>query len=83
MRYVRALGNWLTTHPLVVATIALLLGILLTHADHSGHRSWSVPFLIGLINLDPINTATTKTIMPGLADSFFKNDPLLLFLKLL
>lgn len=32
-------------------------------------------------NLDPINTAVTKNIMPGLADGFFKNDPLLLFLK--
>lgn len=32
-------------------------------------------------NLDPINTATTKNIMPGLADGFFKNDPVLMFLK--
>lgn len=32
-------------------------------------------------NLDPINTAATKNIMPGLADNFFKNDPLLLFMK--
>jgi hypothetical protein len=26
--------------------------------------------VIGLVNLDPINTATTKNIMPGLADNF-------------
>jgi len=32
-------------------------------------------------NLDPVNTAATKNIMPGLADNFFKNDPLLEFLK--
>jgi hypothetical protein len=32
-------------------------------------------------NLDPVNTAATKNIMPGLADNFFKNDPLLEFMK--
>lgn len=32
-------------------------------------------------NLDEINTLSVKRIMPGLADSFFKNDPLLAFLK--
>lgn len=33
------------------------------------------------INLDPLNTATTTNIMPGLADGFFKADPNLEFLK--
>lgn len=33
------------------------------------------------INLDPINTAAAKNIMPGLVDNFFKNDPLLQMLK--
>lgn len=32
-------------------------------------------------NLDPINVAATKNIMPGLADNFFQNDPLLEYLK--
>lgn len=32
-------------------------------------------------NLDEINTLTTKTIMPGIVDDFFKNDPLLQFFK--
>jgi len=32
-------------------------------------------------NLDEINTLTVKKIMPGLVDNFFKNDPLLAFLK--
>lgn len=32
-------------------------------------------------NLDPINTVATKRIMPSLADNFFKNDPVLAFLK--
>jgi hypothetical protein len=31
--------------------------------------------------LDTINTIATKKIMPSLADNFFKNDPLLAFLK--
>lgn len=33
------------------------------------------------INLDEINTLSVKKIMPGVVDSFFKNDPLLAFLK--
>lgn len=33
------------------------------------------------VSLDPINTAATKNIMPGLADDFFKADPLTEFLK--
>ena len=32
-------------------------------------------------NLDEINTLTTKKIMPGLVDDFFKNSPVLAFLK--
>ena len=32
-------------------------------------------------NLDPVNTAATKNIMPGLADNFYKNDPLLEMMK--
>lgn len=32
-------------------------------------------------NLSPIDTAATTVIMPGLADGFYKNDPLLEFLK--
>ncbi len=31
--------------------------------------------------LDEINTLTTKKIMPGLVDNFFKNSPLLAYLK--
>lgn len=33
------------------------------------------------INLDEINTLSVKKIMPGVVDNFFKNDPLLAFLK--
>lgn len=33
------------------------------------------------INLNPIDTAVTKNIMPGLADDFFKADPLTEYLK--
>ena len=32
-------------------------------------------------NLDEVNTLTTKRIMPGLVDNFFKNSPVLAFLK--
>src|SRR5712691_368779 len=57
----------------------VLVALVLTHPET---LAAVLPFLIiGLINLDPINTATTKNIMPGLADAFFKNDPLLEFFK--
>src|SRR4051794_7273197 len=32
-------------------------------------------------NLDTLNTVATKRIMPGVADNFFKNDPLMAFMK--
>lgn len=32
-------------------------------------------------NLDEINTLTTKKIMPGMGDNFFKNSPLMAYLK--
>ena len=33
------------------------------------------------INLDEVNTLSVKKIMPGIADQFFKNDPVLQYLK--
>ena len=33
------------------------------------------------ILLDELNTATHKKIVPGIADLFFRNDPLLAYLK--
>lgn len=34
-----------------------------------------------MIQFDEINTVATKTIMPGIADNFFKSGPLVAMLK--
>lgn len=68
--------RWARAHPLVVLA-CLYVAALWAHPE----MIFTAPFVIGLVNLDPINTATTKNIMPGLADNFFKNDPLMEFLK--
>jgi len=75
------LRTWGLVHLRILACVALAL-LILTHPHTLAALAGLLPFfVIGLINLDPINTATTKNIMPGLADSFFKNDPLLEFFK--
>src|SRR5712671_2625650 len=38
-------------------------------------------FAMGPILLDDVNTVTTKTIMPGVVDNFFKAGPLIAYLK--
>ena len=75
MKQLTPLSSWLATHRLFVF-VACLLALAV-------FRPEVLLFLpvVGLVNLDPINTATTKNIMPGLADNFFKNDPLMEFLK--
>ncbi|PYQ25616.1 MAG: hypothetical protein DMF56_26855, partial [Acidobacteria bacterium] len=72
------LSSWLATHRLLVVVACLLA---LAAYDPAFLYALSLLPLVGLVNLDPINTATTKNIMPGLADNFFKNDPLMEFLK--
>lgn len=67
--------RWMASHRIVVG-LCLYLAALYVYPS----LIFVLP-VIGLVNLDPINTATTKNIMPGLADSFFKNDPLMEFLK--
>jgi hypothetical protein len=68
--------RWLAAHRFLVVVAGLLV-LALSHPE----VLVLAPAVIGLVNLDPINTATTKNIMPGLADNFFKNDPLMEFLK--
>lgn len=73
------LTAWVKANPMTaVAVPAFLLAVLL-----SPHHAalFALPVVFGTINLDPINTAATKNIMPGLADNFFKSDPLLEFMK--
>jgi hypothetical protein len=63
----RSINRWIHGHPRL-AVVAAWLFVLIVMP-----RAAPDP--------DPINTATTKNIMPGLADDFFKADPLLEFMK--
>lgn len=68
--------RWLVEHQPIVAVAVYLLAILI-----NPKAAYAFPLLLGTINLDPVNTATTTNIMPGLADDFFKADPNLEFMK--
>lgn len=63
-------------HPYMVMAIMYLMALLF-HPE----SAYSLPLIIGVVSLDPVNTAATKNIMPGLADDFFKADPNLEYLK--
>lgn len=70
------LTDWTKTHrSLAVVLVAALLAILHPHA------LWAVPFAVGSIQLDDVNTITTKDIMPGVADNFFKSGPVTAYLR--
>lgn len=58
--------------------LSLLLALL---ALWQGHLSPGLLLLAGPILLDDVNTVTTKTIMPGVVDNFFKAGPLIAYLK--
>jgi hypothetical protein len=76
LRWLRTANHFLGTHPLVAAIL-----LIVTYQLIGSRALLGAPLLMGIISLDPIDTATTKNIMPGLADDFFKADPLLEFMK--
>lgn len=76
MKQIMRILNWLAAHPRTVA-LAVLALMAVVHP----HALYAMPLLLGTINLDPVNTATTVNIMPGLADDFFRADGLTEFLK--
>lgn len=41
----------------------------------------ALPLLMGPVQLDDVNTVTTKTIMPGVVDNFFRAGPVIAYLK--
>jgi hypothetical protein len=59
----------------LMAVVAIVSGWL--HPD----SLYALPFAAGAILLDDINTVTTKTIMPGVVDNFFKAGPVIAYLK--
>jgi hypothetical protein len=61
---------------------AALMGLLAGIAGWLHPDSvYALPFAFGAIQLDDVNTVTTKTIMPGVVDNFFKAGPLIAYLK--
>ncbi|HET9258277.1 MAG TPA: hypothetical protein VFO16_24190 [Pseudonocardiaceae bacterium] len=76
MRTLERVLAWTLSHPRLTVLLVYLAAIWL-HPSTAA----ALPFIVGFITLDPVNTATTKNIMPGLADDFFKADPLLEFFK--
>lgn len=65
--------DWLTRHRrLVLILVACVVG--------SFHPAgWLIAF--GAIQLDDVNTVTTKQIMPGVVDGYFKAGPLVAMMK--
>jgi len=46
-----------------------------------GSEALAVPLIMGSILLDDVNTVTTKTIMPGVVDNFFKAGPVIAYMR--
>lgn len=67
--------EFLRTNPFTMALVMLLI----TWAFHL-HPATGL-LLAGPILLDDVNTVTTKTIMPGVVDNFFRAGPLVAYLK--
>lgn len=72
-------GRWLRDHPRLtflavwLVAFALLPGLSTTLL--------TLPLVFGIVQLDDVNTITTKDIMPGVADNFFKSGPVTAYLK--
>lgn len=67
----------LVTHPRLTALAVLALAVLTGHA----HALLGVPLIFGAIQLDDVNTITTKDIMPGVADNFFRSGPVTAYMR--
>lgn len=67
--------QFLVAHPRAVAVVAWVLATLIH--PHTGNSL----FLIGAIQLDDVNTITTKDIMPGVADNFFRSGPVTAYMR--
>jgi hypothetical protein len=67
--------RWLGAHPLITA----LLFLVVAHFVHPGALTL-VPIALA-IQLDDVNTVTTKEIMPGVVDGYFKGGPCIAMCK--
>jgi hypothetical protein len=73
----RRLDGFVRANPIFISLVLMLVAVLT-----SATPAHALPFLVmGPILLDDVNTVTTKTIMPGVVDNFFKAGPLVAYLK--
>ena len=68
--------NFVRANP-IFTTLVMALLLWLT----GGTSAEGTPLLMGIILLDDVNTVTTKTIMPGVVDNFFRAGPVIAYLK--
>lgn len=66
------------TNP-IFTSLLLAIVSLIVHGSLSPLAA--LPLLMGPVQLDDVNTVTTKTIMPGVVDNFFRAGPLIAYLK--
>lgn len=76
---------WHSLHRIALALqpyrrlLALAVGLLAILLSPAGW--YAAPLLFGAVLLDDVNTITTKDIMPGVADNFFRSGPVTAYLK--
>ena len=75
LRRLGACLRWLADHPRLTALGALAVFLVHPRPD----VAWL--FLVGAIQLDDVNTVTTKEIMPGVVDGYFRAGPLVAMCK--
>lgn len=68
-------GRWLADHPRLTSLLLALLALAL------GHPGGLIAFPVLAIQLDDVNTVTTKEIMPGVVDGYFKAGPMIAMAK--
>jgi len=66
----------LVAHPRLLLLVTITVAAL-THHLHPGLSL----LVIGAIQLDDVNTITTKDIMPGVADNFFRSGPVTAYMR--
>jgi len=76
MRHLARAGDFIRANPIFTTLCMALLLWASGVAPAAG-----LPLLMGPILLDDVNTVTTKTIMPGVVDNFFRAGPLVAYLK--
>ena len=78
LQSIRWVDRQVRTHPRLIASAIALL-ILAFAPDR---LAAAAPlFIIGAIQLDDVNTVTTKEIMPGVVDGYFKAGPVIAMAK--